>query len=164
MIKDGLYQSEEKVATNIVLAPKKLNRFDCAEIVQISVSTGGYGCQTRRTPRTPYSFSGLRVSFHDMSNNTIGSRVRLRRPEISPFWFEVVLAAPHCHDVLVLATRLVALQKEQTSVLTIIQIFLSKRSDPDPVKILGSGYELAKRFRIDRIRIYNTLSIGTDTS
>ncbi len=40
------------------------------------------------------------ASFHGSSNDTIGgrvadfgSRVPLRRPEISPFWFELVLAA-----------------------------------------------------------------------
>ncbi len=30
------------------------------------------------------------ASFHGGSNETIGGRVRLRRPDISPFWFEVV--------------------------------------------------------------------------
>jgi hypothetical protein len=33
------------------------------------------------------------ASFHGGSNQTIGGRVRLRQLEISPFWFEVVLAA-----------------------------------------------------------------------
>jgi hypothetical protein len=33
------------------------------------------------------------MSFHGGSNETIGGLVRLRRPGISPFWFEVVLAA-----------------------------------------------------------------------
>ncbi len=33
------------------------------------------------------------ASFHGGSNETIGSRIRLRRPEKSPVWFEVVLAA-----------------------------------------------------------------------
>jgi hypothetical protein len=33
------------------------------------------------------------VSFHGSSKETIGGRVRLRGPEISPFWFEVILAA-----------------------------------------------------------------------
>ncbi len=33
------------------------------------------------------------VSFHGGSNETISGRVRLWWPEISPFWFEVVLAA-----------------------------------------------------------------------
>ncbi len=31
------------------------------------------------------------ASFHDGSNETIRGCDRLRRPEISPFWFEVVL-------------------------------------------------------------------------
>ncbi len=30
--------------------------------------------------------------FHGSSINTVGSRFRLRRPEISPFWFELALA------------------------------------------------------------------------
>ncbi len=29
--------------------------------------------------------------FYGSSNDTIGGHVQLRRPEISPFWFEVVL-------------------------------------------------------------------------
>ncbi len=33
------------------------------------------------------------ASFHGGSNETIVRRVWLRRPEISPFWFEIVLAA-----------------------------------------------------------------------
>jgi hypothetical protein len=88
------------------------------------------------------------ASFHGGSYDTIGGRARLQRPEISPFWFEVVLAATNLHGVLVLHTWLAALQKEQTSVVTIVQIFLSKMSDPNPVQILGSGSELAKKFRI----------------
>ncbi len=35
----------------------------------------------------------MNTSFHGGSNETIGGRVRLRRPELLPFWFEVVLAA-----------------------------------------------------------------------
>jgi hypothetical protein len=33
------------------------------------------------------------TSFHGGSNETIGGHVRLRQPELLPFWFEVVLAA-----------------------------------------------------------------------
>ncbi len=36
----------------------------------------------------------MNTSFHGGSNETIGGRVRLRRPELLPFWYEVVLAAP----------------------------------------------------------------------
>jgi hypothetical protein len=35
----------------------------------------------------------MNMSFHGGSNETIGDRVRLRRPELLPFWYEVVLAA-----------------------------------------------------------------------
>ncbi len=35
----------------------------------------------------------MNTSFHGGSNETIGGRVRLRRPELLPFWFKVVLAA-----------------------------------------------------------------------
>ncbi len=35
----------------------------------------------------------MNTSFHGGSNETIGGRVRLRQPELLPFWFEVVLAA-----------------------------------------------------------------------
>jgi hypothetical protein len=35
----------------------------------------------------------MNTSFHGGSNETIGGRVRLRRPELLLFWFEVVLAA-----------------------------------------------------------------------
>jgi hypothetical protein len=34
----------------------------------------------------------MEASFHGSSNETIGGRVRLRQPEISLFWFAVVLA------------------------------------------------------------------------
>ena len=33
----------------------------------------------------------MNTSFHGGSNETIGGRVRLRRPELLLFWFEVVL-------------------------------------------------------------------------
>ncbi len=36
--------------------------------------------------------------FQGGSNETIGARVRLRQPEISPFWFELVLAASGAPD------------------------------------------------------------------
>ncbi len=35
----------------------------------------------------------MNTSFHGGSNETIGGRVRLRWPELLPFWFEVVFAA-----------------------------------------------------------------------
>jgi hypothetical protein len=35
----------------------------------------------------------MNMSFHGGLNKPIGGRVRLRRPELLPFWFEVVLAA-----------------------------------------------------------------------
>ncbi len=47
------------------------------------------------------------VAFHGGSNDIIGGRCRLRRPEISPinpFNFLLSLAAPHLHGVLVLVT------------------------------------------------------------
>jgi hypothetical protein len=47
------------------------------------------------------------TSFHGGSNDIIGGRVRLRRPEIS--------LSSH-GGILVLDTRFIALQKEQTSV------------------------------------------------
>ncbi len=31
--------------------------------------------------------------FHSSWNETIGGRVRFQRPDISPFWFEVIFAA-----------------------------------------------------------------------
>jgi hypothetical protein len=43
--------------------------------------------------------------FHGGSNATIGGHVRLRRPKISPFPFNILLslAAPRLHGVLILA-------------------------------------------------------------
>jgi hypothetical protein len=35
----------------------------------------------------------MNTYFHGGSNETIGGRVRLRRPELLPFWFKVVLEA-----------------------------------------------------------------------
>ncbi len=35
----------------------------------------------------------MNTSFHGGWNETIGGRFRLRRPELLPFWYEVVLAA-----------------------------------------------------------------------
>ena len=35
----------------------------------------------------------MNTSFHGGSNETIGGCVHLQRPEILPFWYEVVLAA-----------------------------------------------------------------------
>jgi hypothetical protein len=49
----------------------------------------------------------LDATFHGGSNDTIGGRGRLRRPEISPIYpfnFLLSLAAPHLHGVLVLVT------------------------------------------------------------
>jgi hypothetical protein len=47
------------------------------------------------------------VNFHGGSNDTIGGRGRLRRPEISPIYtlqLSPIWAAPHLHGVLVLVT------------------------------------------------------------
>jgi hypothetical protein len=41
----------------------------------------------------------MNTSFHGGSNETIGGRVRLWRPELLPFWFEVVLAASEAFGV-----------------------------------------------------------------
>ncbi len=45
------------------------------------------------TPVSRVCGVSMGASFHGGLKETIGGRVRLRRPEISPFWFEVVLAA-----------------------------------------------------------------------
>jgi hypothetical protein len=46
------------------------------------------------------------ATFHGGSNDTIGGRGRLRRPEISPIYpfqlFPILAPAPHFHGVLVL--------------------------------------------------------------
>ncbi len=48
------------------------------------------------------------ATFHGGSNDSIGSRGRLRRPEISPIYpfqlFPILAPAPHLHGVLVLVT------------------------------------------------------------
>ncbi len=49
--------------------------------------------QVTSTPVIRVCVVSMDTSFHISSNETVGTCVRLRRTEISPFWLEVVLAA-----------------------------------------------------------------------